>query len=180
MELFVDERKMLEAKLGDSALEIASLRLKCELQCDYCDQNVENVIKLLEHKQTHHMKDMETQSWSFTTSPIQQFTDYKCFYCAKVIKTESLLEVHKNDCQDIFLSDFLCFDCGSKCTSKSDLDWHKTSVHEPFAPVKSETHLPITHSSVEREQCDFCEMSFNTLGELRSHMRCQHRDILPS
>ena len=71
--LFVDERKLLAVKLSESASEIASWKEMCEMQCDYCGQNVENLTKLQEHTQNHHMKDRETQYCSFTTSPIQQF-----------------------------------------------------------------------------------------------------------
>jgi DNA repair exonuclease SbcCD ATPase subunit len=179
--LSVNERKLLERKLSESASEIDSLKQKCRLQCDNYGENVEKLIKLQEHKLIHHMKDRETKHNSSTNTPVQQFQEYKCFYCDKAIKTEALLEMHKNACHESFLCDFQCFDCGSKRTSKIDLDWHKTTVHGPFAPKQSETHLPIIpHYPIEREQCDFCDMKFITLGALRNHIRCQHKEILPS
>ena len=60
--LIVDERNLIEEKLSDSASEIASLKDKCELQCDYCGQNVENLIILQDHKQNHHIKAIKTKA----------------------------------------------------------------------------------------------------------------------
>ena len=74
--------------------------------------------------------------------------------------------------------------CKKEIESETDLTEHRERCHGA-SKIPSLFSLPVRPPSLVKhtlaiEHCDFCDMEFNTLGELQSHMRCQHKEILPS
>ena len=133
---------------------------------------------LLSHVRNYHTQDklVQTDGRDYDDKATQfdlyreEHELYQCYYCTKVIESETDLTEHRGKCHG-----------ASKTPSLFSLPVRPPAPIRPPAPVKSETRLTVsTNFPIEREHCDFCDMECNTLGELINHMRCQHKHILPS
>ena len=81
--------------------------------------------------------------------------------------TVSHTEVDPPD-EPIFKYEFPCEVCETNCRSKVELEEHIRAYHYTF------------YTEEDLQTCDFCGLKFETLGELRSHIRSLHKEMLPS
>ena len=92
--------------------------------------------------------------------------------CISMVELEHHMTVYHYEWdlpdEPIFRHEFPCDVCDTNCISKVELEQHITANHYTF------------YTEADRQSCDFCGLKFGTLGELRSHIRSLHKEMLPS
>ena len=174
-------------------------------ECSECSFRLPSYKMLKQHIRSEHCRNKATQN-----DIISIFEEYSCYYCDERISSTSDLEKHTTSCPGcISLSEeveFPCNVCETNCISMVELEHHITVYHyewdlpdEPIflhefpcdvcdkncrSQVELEQHIGSYHYTFNTEadlkSCDFCSLKFGTLGELRTHIRSIHKEMLPA
>ena len=136
-------------------------------ECGECGSRLQTYKSLKQHIIIEHYRNKATQ-----IDKISKFEEYPCYYCDEIIVSKSDLEKHVTSCHGVIRMNeeyqFHCEVCDTSCTSEVQLEEHVATYHYTY------------YTEEDLKTCDFCGIEFGTLGGLRSHIRSQHREMLPT
>ena len=179
-----EENEELKQVLAKTKVEVEALKIKDQFEskmkytCEECDMSVETSNQLRVHIRCYH-----THSKSSQYEKEQTFEVYPCFYCDYPLTCSGELEAHETNCtvfgeilqsentiQDINF--FPCAQCSFLSASMEELLTHMNNNHSD--------NVTEQFSNEELYSCDFCGITFGTLGGLRNHIRSLHKEMLPT
>ena len=161
-----NDNTKLEKLFNECSIELelakknfAEANIKKEYKCSHCDLELESKVSLSQHLRDEHFKNQVSQT---KNEEKEENFEHLCFYCDHVITSIEDLKKHRSDCPVLDCQD-KCDQCDSKFRYRTDLIDHFKSNHPEISIV----------------WCDFCQAGYETLEELQSHIRMEHRNYLP-
>ena len=157
------ENHALNLSVQLKALEQQHSKANFNFKCPFCDVEVACMEGLRNHVRLIHSRNKGNQiDEEDLESDKLEFCEYSCYYCGKLIISQTDLEEHRLVCIKIKKFTFhQCEICGAQCENESDLGRHRTHYHS----------LGTYSEEFRRELfwCDVCSIYFGSDVELQSH-----------